>query len=140
MRLDNLETKQNKTSKLDEGLRENDLIDLISPLVSIDDFEPKSGKPEDVVVVTLRASDDEPADDLASFIEKGTHDVLDTEVSPSMDEDGNYLVFIEIKRDENLMSTVRDILKDIDKLVGIDTWQFQFHGSDNVIEVSKEIL
>ena len=57
-----------------------------------------------------------------------------------MDEDGNYMVFIEIKRDENLMSTVRDILKDIDKLVGIDTWQFQFHGSDNVIEVSKEIL
>ena len=124
MRLDKLETPQKKTSNLSEGLRESDLVDLVSPVVSIDEFEPKSGKPDEVVVIALRVSDEEPATDLASFIEKGVHDILDTEVSPNVDEDGMYLVFIEATRDEKLMSIVTDILKDIDKLVNIDTWEF----------------
>ena len=80
MRLDNLVQKQTQTSKLDEGLRENDLDDLVLPTITIDDFEPKSGDDDEVVVVTFRAKDDEPANDLASFIEKGSHDILDTEV------------------------------------------------------------
>ena len=136
MRLDKLETPQKKTSNLSEGLRESDLVDLVSPVVSIDEFEPKSGKPDEVVVIALRVSDEEPATDLASFIEKGVHDILDTEVSPNVDEDGMYLVFIEATRDEKLMSIVTDILKDIDKLVIIDTWEFDFHNSGTV-SVSK---
>ena len=136
MRLDKLETPQKKTSNLSEGLRESDLVDLVSPVVSIDEFEPKSGKPDEVVVIALRVSDEEPATDLASFIEKGVHDILDTEVSPNVDEDGMYLVFIEATRDEKLMSIVTDILKDIDKLVNIDTWEFDFHNSGTV-SVSK---
>ena len=106
MRLDKLETPAKTTSNLLEGLRESDLVDLVSPVVSIDAFEPKSGKGKNVVVVAFRVSDEEPAQDLASFIEKGVHDLLDTEVSPTVDEDGMYLVFVEIKRDENLMNTV----------------------------------
>ena len=35
--------------------------------------------------------------DLAFFMEKGATDILDTEVSPNPDDDGNYLVFVEIK-------------------------------------------
>ena len=137
MRLDKLETPQKKTSNLSEGLRESDLVDLVSPVVSIDEFEPKSGKPDEVVVIALRVSDEEPATDLASFIEKGVHDILDTEVSPNVDEDGMYLVFIEATRDEKLMSIVTDILKDIDKLVNIDTWEFDFHNSDIKPRVGK---
>ena len=49
MRLDKLETPQKKTSKLSEGLRESDLVDLVSPVVSIDEFEPKRGKQDEVV-------------------------------------------------------------------------------------------
>ena len=86
MRIGNLETKQKQTSKLDEGLRENDLDDLVLSTITIDDFEPKSGSEDEVVVVTFRAKDDEPANDLASFIEKGSHDILDTEVSLCWDQ------------------------------------------------------
>tara|TARA_B100000989_G_scaffold187470_1_gene141055 strand:- start:7014 stop:7439 length:426 start_codon:yes stop_codon:yes gene_type:complete len=140
MRLDNLETKQKKTtSKLDEGLRENDLNDLVLPLVSIDDFEPKSGDDSEVVVVTFRVKDDKPAEDLASFIEKGTHDILDTEVSPSVDDDGNYLVFVEMKREADLFENVKKLIGDVMRLVNIDTWKFQFHKGAT-IEISKEQL
>ena len=133
MRLDKLVMPQSKTSNLTEGLRESDLVDLVSPVISIDEFEAKSGKGEEVVVIAFRVSDEEPSDDLASFIEKGVHDILDTEVSPNVDEDGMYLVFVEIKRTESLMNTVVDILKDIDKLVNIDTWEFEFHNSGTVV-------
>lgn len=136
MRLDKLETPAKKTSNLSEGLRESDLVDLVSPVVSIDAFEPKSGKGKDVVVMAFRVSDEEPAQDLSSFIEKGVHELLDTEVSPTVDEDGMYLVFVEIKRDENLMNTVVGVLKDIDKLVNIPTWEFEFHNSVT-ITISK---
>ena len=53
-------------------------------------------------------------------------------MSPTVDEDGMYLVFVEIKRDENLMNTVVGVIKDIDKLVNIDTWEFEFHNSGTV--------
>lgn len=139
MRIGNLETKQTQTSKLDEGLRENDLDDLVLSKITIDDFEPKSGSEDEVVVVTFRAKDDEPANDLASFIEKGSHDILDTEVSPSVDEDGNYLVFVEIKRNDSLFDTVKAIVKDITRLVNIEQWQFEFHKGAT-IEISKEAL
>ena len=136
MRLDNLETNQ---KKIFEGLRPGDLENLVLPEVTIDDFEPKSGDDSEVVVVTFRAKDDEPANDLASFIEKGSHDILDTEVSPSVDEDGNYLVFVEIKRNDSLFDTVKAIVKDVTRLVNIEQWQFQFHKGAT-IEISKEAL
>lgn len=139
MRLDNLVQKQTQTSKLDEGLRENDLDDLVLPTITIDDFEPKSGDDDEVVVVTFRAKDDGPANDLASFIEKGSHDILDTEVSPSVDEDGNYLIFVEIRRSDSLFDTVKGIVKDVTRLVNIEKWQFQFHKGAT-IEISKEAL
>ena len=41
MRLDNLVTPKQQTSKLDEGLRPGDLEHLILPTVSVDEFEPK---------------------------------------------------------------------------------------------------
>lgn len=136
MRLDNLETTQKKTSKITEGLRPGDLEHLVSSMISVNEFEPKSG--DDVVVVAFYVKDEEPAKDLASFIERGTHDILDTEVSPAPDENGNYLVFVEIDKNKDMMSVTKQILDDVQKLIKIDTWKFKFHGSDNIIELPME--
>lgn len=137
MRLDNLVTPtQNQTSKLDEGLRPGDLEHLILPSISIDEFEPKSGQPDNVVVVGFFAQDQEPANDLATFIERGSHKILDTEVSPAPDEEGRYLVFVEMNRDSEMFYNTTKIVKDISKLVNVDEWEFKFHGSDRTIIVS----
>ena len=55
--------------KLVEGLRQNDLVNLIKPYFSVDIFEPKFGKNEEIVVVAFVADAKEPAEDLKSFIE-----------------------------------------------------------------------
>jgi hypothetical protein len=141
MRLDNLVTPtQKQTSKIDEGLRPGDLEHLILSNVSVDEFEPKSGQPDNVVVVGFYAEDQEPANDLASFIERGSHDILDTEVSPAPDEEGRYLIFVEMNRDESMFDNTVKILKDIGKLTKVDEWEIKFHGSDNTIRIKKESI
>lgn len=141
MRLDNLVTPtQKQTSKIDEGLRPGDLEHLILSNVSVDEFEPKSGQPDNVVVVGFYAEDQEPANDLASFIERGSHDILDTEVSPAPDDEGRYLIFVEMNRDESMFDNTVKILKDIGKLTKVDEWEIKFHGSDNTIRIKKESI
>src|SRR5210317_1717515 len=133
MRLDNLETHQKQVF---EGLRPGDLEDLVLPEITVDDFEPKSGSPENVVVVSFYVKDLDPAQDLASFIERGAHNILDTEVSPSPDEEGNYLVFVEMHRDETLTDSFMKVLEDIKQVVSIDKWNVEFYKNGMVeIEV-----
>lgn len=131
MRLDNLETHQ---KQIFEGLRPGDLQDLVLPEITVDDFEPKSGSPENVVVVSFYVKDLDPAQDLASFIERGAHNILDTEVSPAPDEDGNYLVFVEMHRDETLTDSFMKILEDIKKVVSIDKWNVEFY-KNGIVEI-----
>lgn len=138
MKLDNLVTA-NKTSKISEGLRIGDLENLVSPKISIDEFEAKSGSEDEVLVVAFYVKDDQPAMDLATFIERGSKKVIDTEVSPAPDDDGNYLVFVEMNKDETAMPTVLSILKDLKQLVDVDVWEFNFY-KNGTVEIAKEIL
>jgi hypothetical protein len=119
--------------QFNEGLRSGDLEYLILPIVTVDDFEPKSGSADNIVVMTFYAKDLEPANDFATFIERGTHKILDTEVSPAPDENGNYLIFIEMNRDETMFDIAKKILKDVDKLVNVDKWAITFHKAEPII-------
>ena len=60
MRLGNLATAKNKT-KINEGLRVGDLENLVSPKISIDEFESKSGSDDEILVVAFYVKDDQPA-------------------------------------------------------------------------------
>lgn len=127
-----------KYEQLKEGLVYGDLEKLVSPTLSIAEFEPKTGNEEDVIVVAFYVKDDKPAQDLASFMEKGATDILDTEVSPNPDDDGNYLVFVEIKN-ENLMATVMKLLEDVTRIVKIENWSFEFYEGKNIEVTLKQI-
>ena len=124
MKLQSLVTSK----RLEEGLRPGDLQHLILNKVSIDQFEPKSGDEKEVLVMGLYSKDEEPAQDLARFIERGYIGVNDTEVSPGPDEDGNYMVFVEMKKDKETMKRVVEILHDIKSVTTVTEWQLNFHG------------
>ncbi len=113
-------------SDLNEGLRVEDLKDLVRPKVSIDEYESKIGK--DAIVVGFYVDDKDPATDLSSFIEKGAGNILDTEVSPAPDDDGNYLVFVEFMRDEKFPEDVEQVLESLAALTGNTVWQFNAYG------------
>ena len=125
-----------KYTQINEGLTFGDLENLVLPKISIAEYSPKTGNEEDVIVLGFYVKDDKPAQDLATFIEKGITDILDTEVSPNPDDDGNYMLFVEMKN-EKLMETVLKLLEDINRIVKINDWTFNFYEGKS-IEVSLE--
>lgn len=132
-------TKEYKMTKLKEGLRSLDLIDLVLPTISIDEYESKIDP--DAIVVGFFVDDKDPANDLASFIESGAGAILDTEVSPAPDDDGNYLVFVEFLRDEKLPENLQYILETIENLTGIQKWNFTYYGGeDEKIPFQKDMI
>ena len=123
---------------LREGLREHDLADLVIPMVSIDEFESKVD--DDAIVIGFFVKDFEPANDLNRFIQKSPVVLLDTDVSPAPNEDGYFLVFVEVSRDPTFAEKFLTILDEISNLVEIDPsdWRFTCYQHDGVFEVTEE--
>ena len=78
----------NSTPKLKEGMRENDLDDLVLPLITIDEYVSKIGDDKEVIVVGFFVEDEDPANDLSRFIDRSVTNILDTDVSPVPNEEG----------------------------------------------------
>jgi len=123
-----------------EGLRQNDLKDLIKPYFSVDIFEPKFGKNEEIVVVAFVADAKEPADDLKSFIENGAFDQLDCEVSGGPNKKGHYLVFCEFNRDNTLFTNISEVASHIYQVAEInpEEWKFRAYRNESILPFNEE--
>lgn len=115
------------------SLAHNDLKGTISPEVTIDQYTPKSGEVEDIIVVALYVTDEDPAHDLDTFIQRSYVDVITSEVSPSTDENGNYVVFVELNRNREFPATFKELIKDITRVSGKMDWEISTYlGGDRV--------
>lgn len=112
------------------SLKNGDLVGTILPDVSIDEFEPKAGKDLDVIVVAFYLNDEAPASDLNTFIQRGFIDTLDVEVSPNTDEDGRYLVFVEMARNDTFPNKFQALLSDIGNVSGNMDWKVKTYFSN----------
>lgn len=123
------------------SLKNGDLAGTILPDVSIDEFEPKAGDDKDVIVIAFHLVDEDPANDLNTFIQRGFIDTLDVEVSPSTDEEGRYLVFVEMSRNDTFPNKFQALLKDIENVSGknID-WKVKPYLSDTVYKFNDPEL
>ena len=131
----------NKHNKiLEEGLRPNDLNDLVYPIFEIDSFKSKMGEDPDVCVLTFQAKDRYPARDFMEFVEKGYPFVLDADVSAGENKDGEYSIFVEIERSKNLVENVMELLFGVSKITGVDTWQFTYYKDKNKKNATTENL
>lgn len=124
--------------KLTEGLRIGDLDDLILSDVSVDEFESKIM--DDALVVGIKVLDKEPAEDLSRYIERSGLELLDTDVSPGPDEDGNYYVFIEFMRDKNFPKKLDKILSITKKITNITDWEISAYQLDETFPYSEEAV
>lgn len=104
-----------QSKPLNENIKHNDLIDLISPIVSIDQYKSKLGKDENIVVVAFDVADLDPAQDLSQFLETG-HDAIDVDITPGPDADGRYKVFVELERNSKLFDSVQKLIDDIKRV------------------------
>jgi len=104
------------------SLRENDLIDTILKKISFDEFLPKTGNEKEVAVIGFYVMEESPGKDLYSFLNTSVVDSRDIEVSPNPDEDGYFMVFVELDRDGDLLKNVRAIVAEIERVSGKLRW------------------
>ena len=122
--------------KLNEGLKSGDLDDLVLDTISIDEYESKIL--DDAIVVGFKTLDKEPAEDLSRFIEHSGLELLDSDVSPGPDDDGNYYVFVEFMRNKKFIEKLDKIIQNINNITNVEKWKIQNYHSNKVLPYSKE--
>jgi hypothetical protein len=123
---------------LTEGLRANDLEDLVLPLLSVDEFESKID--EDAIVFGFYVSEQDAAEDLNRFLQKSAADLIDTDVSPAPDSQGFFMVFVEMTRTEKTAAAMADILADVDEIAGTSDWNMNVRGQSDLVAFSEKNL
>jgi len=112
--------------RLFEGLRAGDLKKMVNHRFTVDQYKSKMGLDDSIVVVSFRVKDKFPATDLVEFIEKGYPSVLDADMSSGEERDGDYAVFIELKRDKKVAKELDAILKGMSQLCDCTDWRFRY--------------
>jgi hypothetical protein len=124
--------------KLLEGMWAGDLNDLISAVVSIDEF--KSKIDSNAIVIGFFIRDVDAAGDLNRFIQKSTVDILYSEVSPAPDQKGFYIVFVEMLRNDKIVKNICDLVEEVTLLTNIESWKASVYGVEKNIDLSPEEL
>ena len=75
---------------INENIRHGDLDEVVKSLVSIDEYEPKTGKKEDISVIGFYVTEEKVGKDLENFLQKSHFNFRDVEVTPNPNEDNMY--------------------------------------------------
>lgn len=131
-----------KMRKLFEGLESGDLKRLIHTELHIDEFRSKLGDDADVIVLSFKVDSKEPATDLVSFIEKGYEWVLDADVSSGELEDGSYIVFVELDRNDQAATNIMQLMDELMNLTTqtTDEWRVRYYKARKEQQLSLEAL
>lgn len=124
------------------SLQSNDLRDLVSKKIHIDEYRSKMGDDADVIVFSFKVDYYDPATELTNFIEKGYEWVLDADTSSGEMEDGSYVVFIETLRRPSFPQHLVRLVEDMKNLTGNDEveYLFKYHKTEGYQQLSEEAL
>lgn len=122
------------------GLHTGDLEDLILPLLSVDEYESKIASNNEAIVVGFFAEDEDPAKDLSSFILKSAIDILDTNVSQAPNEEGYFMVWVELARNSRFPKKVMDLVDNVKVLTGEQQWKFKPYGTERIFDLTEKNL
>jgi hypothetical protein len=130
------------THKIFEGLERSDLKNLITPILTIDEYKSKMGEDEDICVLCFTVLYKEPAFDLSSFIERRCDWVLDSEVSSGELEDGKFLVFVEAERTDQLAEDIVLLIESMLNLTdqSLEEWVVKYPQTKKECKVSVDEL
>jgi len=125
-----------------EGLEQGDLKRLVHPELHIDEFKSKLGDDQDVVVLSFKVSAKEPALDLVGYIEKGYDWIIDADISSGEMDDGSYIVFVELDRNQDAPENIMNLLQELMNVTDQKTsdWRVRYYKSRKETELSLETL
>ena len=117
-----------------------EMENLVTPVISIDQYVPKIGEPNETVVVAYEVAYEQPARDLSNLIETDVIESLDVDISQGPNADGKYMVFVEFERDKELYKNIVGITKIVSNVSGITDWQFSYYKGEGPTELNDENL
>jgi len=124
------------------SVEHGDLERVVHPELHIDEFESKLGENKDVVVLSLKVKGKAPGLDICDFVEKAYEWVLDADVSAGEMSDGDYLVFIELPRDQDCVDHVLELMNDLMNLTlqDLGEWRVRYRHGQQDHEISSDAL
>ena len=125
-----------------EGLEHGDLKRLVHNEMHIDEFKSKLGDDKDIIVVSFKVAGKDPAIDLVNFIEKGYDWIVDADVSSGEMDDGDYIVFIEIERNEHAPKQIVRLMKDVVNITdqSLEDWRVRYYKDQTDHELTVDSL
>jgi len=122
------------------GLQHGDLKDLIYNVFEIDSYKSKMGRDKDIVVLSFSAKTEDAGRDLVNFIEKGYSFVLDADVTSGEQSTGDYKVFVEMERGQEVPENVLELLDGVRKISANEDFKFRYYKSFKSSDATLEEL
>jgi hypothetical protein len=122
---------------LTEGLRYKDMVGLVKAKIHIDEFSSKMGDDDDICVMSFYVRDDQAAQDLVNWFEKGYNYVIDADKSPGELKPNRYLVYVELKRRSNLIKQLHEMLADMETITEFEPaeWIIRYRDENYPFDV-----
>lgn len=114
-----------------EALQYKDMVGMIKPTLHIDEFAAKMGDDDDIIVVSFYVRNQQAAQDLVNWFEKGYDWVMDADRSPGEIRPGRYLVYIEMRRRSQAGEKLAELIDDLGTLCehDSDTWDMTYRSA-----------
>lgn len=122
------------------ALDPQDLEGRIEDTVHFDEYKPKMGKDDAIIVATFKVFGKQPAYDLENFIEKGYDWVIDAETSAGEISEGRYIVFVEAERRTSYPKKFMDMINDIKNLTDVEDWQMVYYDRPDTKRNTRQPL
>ena len=117
-----------------------EMKNLVTPVVSIDQYKPKIGEVNETVVVAFEVASEQPAKDLSNLMETDIVDMLDVDVSSGPNDQNKYLVFVEFERNGDLNKKIMEIVKTASNVTGIKEWKYTYFTGNETMELNEDNL
>jgi hypothetical protein len=109
------------------SLREGDLKNLVEDIFEVDAYQSKMGDDKNIITVSFNVEGQQPAKDLANFLEKGYDFILDADVTSGEQSNGKYKVFVELERQRQAHDNITEMLDGVSKLTSIAEFKFRYY-------------
>ena len=121
-------------------LKEGDLKNTVLKKLSIDEYEPKTGNPNEVVVLGFHVNESTPGKDLYHFLNNSIVEIRDVEVSPNPNPDNFYMVFVELDRNDKVIGNIKALVEEVERLAGKLEWKFKTPVLEDVVDFDDNML
>lgn len=127
-------------NQLNEGIDYKDFVRQIIPVLSIDEYEAKTGSDDETVTLAFIVKGKQASDDLASWFEKGYDFVIDSQISKGEIRRGKHMVFVEMERRSKVPERIIEILQDLETLTNLEMSDWTIEINDIEIEADLDQL